>query len=101
MGYDFYRRSSTLGAGTRLRYLPWRGVVRGISTNMEGSSGWVLIRDKPSSLIWVEAGTNSQLSKYDIHLGLSPDSQNIVCNSNKNLVPVERDLNEQWLIYMV
>ena len=49
-----------------------RGVVRGISTNMEGSSGWVLIRDKPSSLIWVEAGTNSQLSKDDI-----------VCNSNK------------------
>ena len=29
-------RSSTLGAGTQLWYLPWMGVVRGFSSNMEG-----------------------------------------------------------------
>ena len=29
-------RSSTLEAGTQLRYLPWMGVVRGFSSNMEG-----------------------------------------------------------------
>ena len=29
-------RSSTLGAGTQLRYLPWMGVVRGFSSNIGG-----------------------------------------------------------------
>ena len=70
-GYDFYGRSSTLGAGTQLRYLPWMGVVRGVSANMEGSSGWTLIRDKTSSLIWVEAGAR-QNWWTDIARGLDP-----------------------------
>ena len=29
VGYDFYRRSSTLGAGTQLRYLPMDGCGTG------------------------------------------------------------------------